>query len=99
MSAVRDQWWLAVVGDRLIWARLREREAGTAEVFDCDGRTLGYDSPDSARAALLEAEYRALDGLDDTDAHALGLDLATLTPPQADSEESLRLLMIARLRR
>ena len=33
-------WWLATLGRTIVWARLRVREAGTAEVFDSDGNTL-----------------------------------------------------------
>ena len=40
MSAPADRWWLATLGRTVVWARLREREAGTAEVFDSDGNTL-----------------------------------------------------------
>ena len=60
-----DQWWLATLGRTVVWARLRVREAGTAEVLDSDGNTLAYDSEDTARAALMDAEFVALDGLDD----------------------------------
>ena len=54
----------------IVWARLREREAGTAEVFDSDGNTLSYDSVDTARAALMDAEFVEFDGLDEDDALA-----------------------------
>lgn len=91
------QWWLAVVGDHLMWARLRELDAGTADILDNDGRLLLYDSPDTARAALMDADYRELDGLDAEDAEALGLDLATLAPPAADDEAALARLMTQRL--
>jgi len=53
----QDQWWLATLGRTIVWARLRVREAGTAEVFDSDGNTLAYDSEDTARAALMDAEW------------------------------------------
>ena len=61
-------WWLATLGRTIVWARMRVRDAGTAEVFDSDGNTLVYDSPDSARAALLDAEFVEYDGLDREDA-------------------------------
>ncbi len=86
----RDQWWLASLGRLLIWARLRIREAGTAEVLDSDGNLLTYDSEDSARAALFDAEFVAFDGLDETDALARGFSLAEIAPPQAGSDEELR---------
>jgi hypothetical protein len=94
-----DQWWLATAGDTLIWARLRVREAGTAEVFDCDGATLPYDSEDTARAALMDAEFVAFDGLDADDAQARGIDLDTLAPPAARDDETLRARMVTKLPR
>lgn len=87
------QWWVARVGNLLIWSRLRIRPAGTAEIFDSSGSTLSYDSPDSARAALMDAEFRAFDGLDEGDAMSLGLPLEVLAPPQAE-ESRLALLMV-----
>lgn len=97
MSDVRDEWWLASAGNTLIWARLRVLEAGTAEVFDCDGATLPYDSEDSARAALMDADFVALDGLDEDDAAARGLDLATVAHPRGLDPDALRPQMIVRL--
>jgi hypothetical protein len=85
-----DQWWLATLGRTIVWARLRVREGGTAEVFDSDGNTLGYDSEDTARAVLMDAEFVAFDGLDDDDARARGFHLDEVQPPQADSDEALR---------
>ncbi|TBR13102.1 MAG: hypothetical protein EPO46_03450 [Lysobacter sp.] len=96
MSGLRDEWWLATAGNTLIWARLRMLEAGTAEVFDCDGATLPYDSEDSARAALMDAEFVTIDGLDNDDASQRGLDLASLQPPRGP-EETLRPQMIVKL--
>lgn len=85
-----DQWWLAGLGQLLVWARLRVREAGTAEVLDSDGNLLAYDSEDSARAALFDAEFVAWEGLDEEDARARGFSLGELAPPQADRDEDLR---------
>ena len=92
MSAVQnnDSWWLATLGRTIVWARLREREAGTAEVFDSDGNTLAYDSMDTARAALMDAEFVEFEGLDEDDALERGFVLGELTPPQALDDESLR---------
>lgn len=81
------QWWLARVGDMLIWSRLHIRASGTAEVLDSSGHLLNYDSEDSARSALMDAEFRALDGLDEDDALALGLPLQELMPPQGDDAD------------
>lgn len=93
----RDEWWLATIGRTVVWARLRVREAGTAEVFDSDGNTLPYDSEDSARAALLDAEFVARDGLDEGDAAERGFVLDELVPPQAEDDAALRELMVRKL--
>ena len=85
-----DQWWLATLGRTIVWARLRVREGGTAEVFDSDGNTLGYDSEDTARAVLMDAEFVAFDGLDAEDAFERGFRIEEMQPPQADSDEALR---------
>lgn len=86
----RTEWWLASLGRTIVWARLRVREAGTAEVFDSDGNTLAYDSEDSARAALMDAEFVAYDGLDEDDALARGFSLDEVSPPRAADDEALR---------
>lgn len=93
----REEWWLATLGRTVIWARLRVLEAGTAEVFDSDGATLPYDSEDTARASLMDAEFVALDGLDDDDAADRGFALEELRPPQAEDDDTLRALMIQKL--
>lgn len=92
-----SQWWLATLGRTVIWARLRVLDAGTAEVFDSDGNTLPYDSEDSARAALMDAEFTALDGMDEDDAAARGLSLEELIPPRADDDSQLRERMVQKL--
>ena len=92
-----EQWWLASLGRTLIWARLRVREAGTAEVLDSDGNTLNYDSEDTARAMLFDAEFVAWDGLDQDDALARGFSLDAVAPPQAASDEALVPLMVQQL--
>lgn len=94
----QDSWWLATLGRTLVWARLRELEAGTAEVFDSDGATLPYDSVDTARAALMDAEFVEYDGLDEDDALGRGFSLAEIAPPRAGDEASLRRLMVQSLR-
>lgn len=91
------QWWLAAVGDTLIWARLVVLEDGVAEVFDSDGGTLRYDDETAARMALLDAEFRAFDGLDEDDATTLGLDLDSLEPPRADDDDELLRTMVQKL--
>jgi hypothetical protein len=97
LDDAHDEWWLATLGRTVIWARLRVLEAGTAEVFDSDGATLPYDSEDTARAALMDAEFVALDGLDEDDAAERGFALGELEPPQAEDTDALRALMIQKL--
>jgi len=92
-----EQWWLATLGHNVVWARLRVREAGTAEVFDADGNTLAYDSEDTARAALLDAEFVEYDGLDAEDALERGFDLAEVQPPRATDDAALKQLMFVSL--
>jgi hypothetical protein len=94
---VRIEWWLASLGRTIVWARLRVREAGTAEVFDSDGNTLVYDSEDSARAALMDAEFVAYDGLDEDDALERGFSLHEIAPPRADDDAGLRARMVQTL--
>lgn len=81
-----ELWWVARLEDLLIWARLELMPAGSARVLDSSGNWLVYDSPDSARSALLDANFFAIDGLDEADAEQLGLVLAAIEPPQGDSE-------------
>ena len=80
------QWWLASLGDRLIWARLREVDEGHFELLSTNGYTM-FPDEDSAREALLDAEYRALDGFDEDDANAIGSTLEELAPPEGDEDE------------
>ena len=97
MSGSHDSWWLAPLGRTLVWARLRERDAGTAEVFDSDGNTLPYDSVDTARAALMDAEFVEFDGLDEEDALARGFSLQEIQPPGAGDDAALRDRMVQSL--
>ena len=84
-----EQWWITSLGDMLVWARLRVRESGIAEVFSAEGETLRYDDEDGAHAALLDADFRAFDGLDEDDAALLGFDLDSVAPPEAENDEEL----------
>ena len=97
VAHVREEWWLASLGRTLVWARLRVREAGTAEVFDSDGNTLVYDSEDTARAMLLDADFVAFEGLDEDDALERGFSLAEVSPPAASDDEALRPRMVQSL--
>lgn len=91
------QWWLAAVGDTLIWARLVVLDEGIAEVFDSDGGILRYDDETAARMALLDAEFRAFDGIDEDDAAAMGFDLDSFEPPRGDNDEELLKYMVQKL--
>jgi hypothetical protein len=91
------QWWLVPLGDTLVWARLEVLESGVAEVLDSDGRVLRYDDETAARMALLDAEFRALDGIDENDADLFGFDLEGIEPPHGDSDEELLPRMVQKL--
>lgn len=84
-----EEWWLAAPEHLLVWARLRVLGSGVAQVFDSQGDTLTYESEDIARAALLDADFRALDGMDEDDAAELGMLLEELQPPQGEDDEEL----------
>lgn len=94
-----EQWWIASLGDVLVWARLRVLDSGVGEVFNAEGETLRYDDEDAAHAALLDAEFRVFDGLDDDDATMLGFELDSVEPPQAETDEELLPLMTEKLLR
>lgn len=96
-QGMRLEWWLASLGRTLVWAQLRVREAGTAEVFDSDGNILAYDSEDTARAALMDAEFVAFEGLDEEDALERGFSLSEAVPPQGDDEAALHGRMVQTL--
>lgn len=92
-----DQWWVASLGDTLMWARLRVLESGVVEVFGATGKSLRYDDEDVARMSLLDAEFRAWDGLDEDDAAILGFDLEDFAPPYAEKDAELLPLMTEKL--
>jgi|SRR6185312_6421956 len=97
MENDRQEWWIAALGDVLVWARLRVLESGVVEVFDASGDTLRYPDQDVARSALLDAEFRAFDGLDEEDAALLGFDLESVEPPRAEDESELLPLMTEKI--
>ena len=94
---VSEEWWLATLGRTIVWARLRVREAGTAEIFDSDGNTLVYESEDTARAMLMDAEFVSFDGLDQDDALQRGFSLDEVSPPQVGDDGDLRARMVLKL--
>ena len=97
MRHVAEEWWLATLGRTIVWARLRVREAGTAEIFDSDGNTLVYESEDTARAMLMDAEFVSFDGLDEDDALQRGFSLDEVSPPQVGDDGDLRARMVLKL--
>ena len=99
MSSDTAQWWIAALGDTVVWARLDVLDSGVAEVFDNDGRVLRYDDEESARMALLDAEFRAFDGLDEEDAAVMGFDLESVDSPHSNDDEDLLTMMVQKLSR
>jgi len=99
MNHEHETWWVASLGDTIVWARLQVLKSGVAEVLDAAGEILRYDGEDSARAALLDAEFREWDGLDEDDAALMGFDLDSTSPPEAETDEELLPLMTEKLLR
>ncbi len=87
--AVDDQWWIASLGPVLVWARLRVADSGAVQMLQASGETLHYPDEDAARDALLDAEFRAFDGLDEEDAEGLGFSLEDIGPPEAENDAEL----------
>lgn len=94
---MQSTWWLASLGTLLVWARLDVNDYGTARVFDSDGNHLAYESEDSARAALLDADYFAFDGIDTDDAQRMGFVLGEIAPPVGANDEELKPRMMQQL--
>ena len=92
-----EQWWVAAIGDVLVWARMRLLDTGVAEVFDASGETIRFDDENHAYTALLDAEFRAFDGIDDEDAVTMGFDLDSTEPPHANTDEELLPMMTEKL--
>lgn len=84
-----EQWWLTIFHRQLVWARLRVFDSGIAHVFDSTGNTLVYESHEIAASALMDAEFRSLDGMDDDDAELFGILLEDLAPPEADDDNEI----------
>lgn len=96
-SVQRHEWWLVRLGNDLLWARLTVSVSGIASVLDSDGQLLRYDSEDTARAALMDAEYFSFEGLGEEDALSFGLRLEDIKPPRGESDETLLRHMIVKL--
>ena len=94
-----SEWWLASLGDTLVWARLEVLDSGVAEVLQGSGERLRYDDETSARMALLDAEFRAFDGLDAEDAAQLGFELDEMEPPHGEDEAELLPRMVQKVPR
>ncbi len=97
MSVSHYQWWLTSLGRTIIWAGLTVLPAGTAQVIDSDGNILAFDSEDTARAALLDAQFVELDGLDDSEAAERGFSLDELKVPSGDTPEALHAQLVQKL--
>ena len=82
----------------LNWARLRVFASGSAEVFDCDGRTTRFTNIEDAKMWLAEDEFQAFETFDLEDEEEYGVRFADVTPPQEQSERELRSKMYVRAR-
>ncbi len=95
----RTDWWLASLGNVMVWARMRIYNNGTADVLSSDGGLIRYADEAEARSALMDADYKSLEGMDDDDALPFDKLLEDLIPPEADSDsdEDLVPLLIERI--
>ncbi|HQW82682.1 MAG: hypothetical protein IPF83_12215 [Rhodanobacteraceae bacterium] len=87
-----EQWWIVTFGDMLHWARLTMNEDGNAEVLSANGETERFPNEGEARVALLDANYREFDGIDDDDAEEMGFELDSVAPPRANEGDEDDLL-------
>lgn len=96
---LRTDWWLASLGNVMVWARMRVHEGDAADVLSSDGELIRYADELDARAALMDAGYQSLEGMDEDDALPFGKLLEELEPPQpdGDSDEELVPFLIERI--
>jgi hypothetical protein len=98
-AIITTEWWLASLGNVMVWARLRVEESDAADVLSSDGLLIRYPDVLEARTALMDAGYQSLDGMDEDDALPFGKSLEELEPPQpdGDSDEELVPFLIERI--
>lgn len=96
---ILTEWWLASLGNVMVWARLRIEESDAADVLSSDGLLIRYPDALEARTALMDAGYQSLDGMDEDDALPFGKLLEELEPPRpdGDSDEELVPFLIERI--
>lgn len=77
------EWWISDCDlPRLVWARLRIFDDGTADAcWEEGGKLYGFDSATFASNFLAEDEYVRFDGLGDEDSIEHGCELADATVP------------------
>jgi hypothetical protein len=78
---------------------MRVFASGSAEVFDCDGRTTRFPSREEAKLWLAEDEFRALETFDAEDEDEYGVRFADVAPPREQTEHELRSKMYVRVRK
>jgi hypothetical protein len=95
-----DSWYLMYSSlPNLNWARLRVFACGSAEVFDCDGRTTSFANREEAELWLAEDEFQAHETFDAEDEEEYGFRLADVSPPQEQTDRELRSKMYVRVKR
>jgi hypothetical protein len=83
-SIARLEWWLnsCDLPERLVWARLRVFDDGTADAcWEEGGRLYGFDAREYAGYFLSEDEYTCFNTMDDADARDWGIRRAVITLP------------------
>jgi hypothetical protein len=97
-SAESTEWWLDETSlPDVLWARLRVLADGSAEVFDCDGRTVPFPSRAEAANSLLEDEYLPLRSIDPKILSDFGISERELVPPVGEDDALIRPHMCRRV--
>lgn len=86
----RFEWWIdeSSLPD-VIWALLRSRPDGSAEVLDADGRTSRFDSWEQGVITLSEDEYVRARSLEVDELARLGMVHTDLAVPSGDTDAEL----------
>jgi hypothetical protein len=96
---IYEHWWLMTCDfPDLNWARLRGYHDHSADVFDCDGRTIRFPSIEAARHHLNEDEYTALEDLESDELATLKTVWNDLSPPTGGTDVDLVPQMLQRVK-
>jgi hypothetical protein len=97
-AIIDEHWWLMTCDSPdLNWARLRVYQDGSADIFDCDGRTTTFASTEAAERHLREDEYTLLEEVEPDEQAMLCSVWDDIFPPTAATDIELKRLMLQRV--